>query len=83
MGLYVGCIGNQEGGEEQWFREAWAASGKEKLDLGKVCVRFKKLKEVALAVIGESIRRMPAQRYIARYEAALAATVKGGRKKTA
>lgn len=83
MGLYVGCIGDEAGGEEQWFRAAWAASGKKKLDLGKVCVRFKKLDDVALDVIGESIRRMPAQRYIERYEAVLAATTKGGRKKTA
>ena len=65
----------RHGGEEQWFREAWAASGKKKLDMGKVCVRFKKLDDVALDVIGEAIRRMPAQRYIERYEAVLAATV--------
>lgn len=72
MGVYVGCIGDEEGGEAQWFREAWAASGKKKLDMGKACVRFKKLEDVALDVIGESIRRIPSQRYIERYEAVLA-----------
>jgi hypothetical protein len=82
MGLYVGCIGDEECGEAQWFREAWSASGKKKLDLGKACLRFKKLDDVALDVIGESIRRMPAQRYIERYETVLAATLRGGRKKT-
>ncbi len=73
MGVYVGCIGDEEGGEAKWFREAWAASGKKKLDMGKACVRIKKLEDVALDVIGESIRRIPSQRYIERYEAVLAA----------
>lgn len=73
MGVYVGCIGDAEGSEAQWFREAWAASGKKKLDMGKACVRFKKLEDAALDVIGESIRRMPAQHYIERYQSVLAA----------
>src|SRR5271165_511062 len=30
---------------EKWFRKAWAATGK-KLDMGKACVRFKKLDDV-------------------------------------
>lgn len=68
MGVYVGCVGGTEGSEAQWFREAWAASGKKKLDMGKACVRIKKLEDAALDVIGESIRRMPAQRYIERYQ---------------
>lgn len=82
MGVYVGCIGDDEGSEAQWFRDAWAASGKKKLDMGKACVRFKKLDDVALDVIGESIRRIPAQRYIERYQAVLA-TALNGRKKPA
>ncbi len=82
MGVYVGCLGDAEGAEAKWFREAWAAAGKKKLDMGKSCVRIKKLEDVALDVIGESIRRMPSQRYIERYQAVLA-TAKGGRKETA
>ena len=39
----------------KWFREAWAKTGK-KLDMGKACMRFKKLEDVALEVIGEAIR---------------------------
>ena len=80
MGLY--CCGETEPSEElAWFRDAWAASGKKKLDMGKSCIRFKKLDEIPLEVIGEAIRRVPAQRYIERYQATLAATAKGGRKK--
>lgn len=71
MGLYVGCAGSDETSELAWFREAWAASGKRKLDMGKACVRFKKLDDISLDVIGEAIRRMPAQRYLALYEQAL------------
>ncbi len=68
MGFYIGCSDTEETDEVTWFREAWAASGKKKLDMGKSCIRFKKLDDIALDVIGEAIRRMPAQRYIERYE---------------
>jgi hypothetical protein len=55
---------------EKWFREAWAKTGK-KLDMGKSCIRFKKLDDVALDVIGEVIRRVPAKAYIAHYESVI------------
>ena len=71
MGLYVGCAGTDETGDAAWFREAWAASGKKKLDMGKACVRFKKLDDIPLDVVAETIRRMPAQRYLALYEQSL------------
>ncbi|MEA2339896.1 MAG: hypothetical protein QOE82_3903 [Thermoanaerobaculia bacterium] len=64
MGLYT------SGGENklaEWFREAWAKSGK-KLDQGKACTRFRKIDELALDVIGEAIRRLPAKKYIEEYE---------------
>lgn len=80
MGLYCGCSGQQETEEARWFRDAWAASGKKKLDMGKSCIRFRKLDEVPLDVVGEAIRRVPAQLYIERYKAVLAATGKGGRR---
>ncbi len=69
VSLYL--MGVYEGDDAQWFRDGWAASGKKKLDMGKSCIRFKKLDEIALDVIGEAIRRMPAQRYIERYLATL------------
>lgn len=71
MSLSLMCIyGASEA--EQRFREAWAKSGKKKLDMGKACVRFKSVDDLALDVIGETIRRVPARKYIAHYEAALA-----------
>ena len=69
MSIYLMCI---YGDEEQaaWFREAWVASGK-KLDMGKSCVRFKKLDDVPLKVIGEAIRRVPAKKFIDHYESVI------------
>ena len=55
----------------QWFTEGFAASGK-KLDMGKSCVRFKKLEDLPLDLIGETIARTPAAEYIACYEASRA-----------
>ena len=72
--LYLMCVyGESE--HSKWFQEAWAKTGK-KLDMGKACVRFKKLEDVALDVVGEAIRRVPAKKYIAVCEAAREATRK-------
>ena len=69
MSIYLMCTyGNSEHAE--WFRHAWAKTGK-KLDMGKACVRFKKLEDLALDVIGEAIRRVPAKKYIEHYQAAM------------
>jgi hypothetical protein len=57
---------------EKWFRKAWQASGK-RLDMGKTCVRFKKLEDVPLEVIGQVIARTPVKNYIARVKKVLSA----------
>ncbi len=68
MSMGIMChYGN--GAEGKWFRAAWARTGK-KLDMGKCCIRFKKLDDLPLDVIGEAIRRMPAKNYIEFYESA-------------
>jgi len=72
MGVYV----DGEDNESQWFRKAWAKTGK-KLDMGKCCVRFKKLEDIALDVVGESVRRLPAKKYIGYYAQNLAASGRG------
>ena len=66
MGLYLFCVYTSEK-EQGWFQKAWLATGK-KLDMGKSCVRFKKIEDVPLEVIGEVIRRTPAKKFIAHYE---------------
>ena len=71
MGLYCGCAdGESDNEHSRWFREAWAKTGK-KLDMGKACVRFKKLDDLPLQVIGQAIRRLPAKAFIRLYEAGL------------
>lgn len=81
MGLYIGCTCDEETEEVRWFRDAWDRSGKKKLDMGKSCIRFKTLDDVPLDVIGEAIRRMPAQLYIERYQKGLAAAGNGSRQR--
>lgn len=51
----------------EWFKSAFTAAGK-KLDMGKSCVRFKKVSDLPLDVIGQAIARVPAQAYIEQYE---------------
>lgn len=77
MGLYLGSTDDTETEEVLWFRQAWADSGKKKLDMGKSCVRFKKLEDIPLEVIGETIRRMPASLYIQRYLDSMTAASSG------
>lgn len=80
MGIYTGRTdGPSESEHARWFRDAWTATGK-KLDMGKSCVRFKKLEDVPLDVVGEAIRRIPAKDHIAAYEAVLEAAGKRARK---
>jgi hypothetical protein len=55
----------------EWFVNAWKATGK-KLDMGKACIRFKKVEDVPLEVIGEAFRRISLKGYIAAYERNLA-----------
>lgn len=70
MSLYLGCIYGQ-GFEAVRFQQEWAKTGK-KLDMGKACIRFRKVDDLALEVIADAIRRTPAKKYIAQYEAARA-----------
>jgi hypothetical protein len=71
MSLYLMCVyGSTD--LAKWFQEAWAKTGK-KLDMGKSCVRFEKVEDLALDVIGEAIKRVPAKKYIAHCEAGLKA----------
>jgi hypothetical protein len=66
MSLYLmNCYGEGEAS----FRAEWAKTGK-KLDMGKACVRFKKVDDLALDLIGRQIGACTLEAYLARYEAA-------------
>ena len=73
MSVYCGCGDHSAANKHaDWFRKAWVDSGK-KLDMGKACIRFKKVEDLPLGVIGEAVRRVPAAKYIEFYQAGLAA----------
>jgi len=69
LSLYLGCVYGDTP-LARWFQEAWAKTGK-KLDMGKSCIRFTKADDLALDVIGEAIRRIPARKFIAYYESVI------------
>ncbi|MBI1291533.1 DUF1801 domain-containing protein [bacterium] len=52
----------------RWFRDAWEGTGRN-LDMGKACVRFKRISDVPLDVVAEAFRRVRASEFIAMYEA--------------
>ena len=60
----------------EWFTAAYAASGK-RLDMGKSCVRFKRLADLPLDVIGETIARTSLADFIAFYESARSKAKRG------
>ena len=65
MGLYLMCVYSHQG-TRAGFEEKFRASGK-KLDMGKSCVRFRKLEDLPLEVIGETIAATPVEGYIQLY----------------
>jgi hypothetical protein len=67
MSLYLNAVyGDPE--TARWFQEQWATTGK-KLDMGKSCVRFRRLDDLPLDLIGETIARVPVDAYLDRYQA--------------
>lgn len=51
----------------EWFKNEFAKAGK-KLDMGKSCVRFKKLDDLSLEVIGKAVAATSPQDFIDFYE---------------
>ena len=51
----------------EWFTKAYKASGK-KMDIGKSCIRFKKLEDLPLDLIGEAIAKTSVDKFIKLYE---------------
>ncbi len=75
MSLYMMCCYGQPANEAM-LRKGFAAAGK-KLDMGKSCIRFRKVEDLALDVIGAAIKRVPVQDYLAWYEGAYGGLKKG------
>lgn len=67
MAIYLFCLYMDEAAMER-FTAAWRETGK-KLDMGKSCVRFKKLEQVPLDVVADAIRAIPVKDFVAHYDA--------------
>ena len=70
MSLYLTNVYGDES-VEKWFRERYLAAGK-KLDMGKSCVRFRKLDDLPLALVGEVVARTPIADFVEVYKASRA-----------
>jgi hypothetical protein len=68
MSLYLMCVyGDSE--SAGWFKEELSKTGK-KLDMGKACVRFRKIDDLPLELVARTIARVSVADYVAVYEKA-------------
>ena len=64
--LYLSVYQDPEG--ESWLRREFEKRGK-KLDMGKSCLRFRRLDDLPMDVIEQVVASITPEQYIARYEA--------------
>ena len=70
ISLYSMClygVGEQLG----WFQNEWAKRSRKKLNMGKSCIRFTKLEDVPLDLIGELASKVTPRQWIEIYEKAI------------
>ena len=75
MALYLTNVYG-DGSLEAWFRERYKATGK-RLDMGKSCVRFRKLDDLPLDLVGETIAMTPIDEFLEIYKASRTGTKRG------
>lgn len=68
MAVYLTGIYISDDAREE-FERAYRATGK-RFDVGKSCVRFRKLDDLPLELIGKTVASLPVERLIERVEAA-------------
>ncbi len=68
IGIYLFCLYTDPEAVER-FREEWVTA-QGRIDMGKSCVRVKKLDDVPLKVLGKAIKQATAKKFVAAYEAA-------------
>ena len=52
----------------EWFVSEYPKYSEQKLDMGKSCVRFKKLNQIPYKLIGELMKKMSVKKWITIYE---------------
>ena len=55
-----------------WFVEEFPKHSKAKLDMGKSCIRFKKMDQIPYDLIGELLTKMTVNQWIERYDSVYA-----------
>ena len=55
----------------KWFTDEYPKYVKTKLDIGKSCIRFKKIDQIPYILLGELVSKMTADEWIARYESVI------------
>ena len=55
----------------QWFVSEYPNHTKQKLDMGKSCIRFKKFDEIPYKLIGELMKKLSVNEWINIYETKL------------
>lgn len=55
----------------KWFVNEYPKHSKQKLDMGKSCIRFKKLEAIPFDLIGELMRKMSVKEWVTIYESKL------------
>ncbi len=52
----------------KWFTEAHAKASPKKLDMGKSCIRYKKMEDIPFQLYAELVTKISVEDWIARYE---------------
>ena len=63
---HIGLYGSDK--LTEWFTNEYPKHSKTKLDMGKGCIRFKKLNQIPYDLIGELVGKMTPQEWIEKYE---------------
>ena len=67
IALYSMCIYSLPG-QLEWFRTEWPKHTSRKLDMGKSCIRFKKIDDIPLKLIGELASQVSPREWVEIYE---------------
>ena len=62
----MGIYGNPE--LLKWFKSEYSNYTAARLDMGKSCIRFKKMEDIPYTLIGELMKKITVKEYIASYE---------------
>jgi uncharacterized protein YdhG (YjbR/CyaY superfamily) len=74
MAVYAFCIYIDQPVYD-WFTDEYKKSGK-RMDMGKSCVRFRKLDDLPVDLIGQVVKKFPVDKFVAAYEALIPANRK-------